>query len=129
MGLPVIVDDLRSESRFRPSSLLVESGMVSGLSVVIPASDGTFGVLEAHCLAQRRFSADDGIFFQSVANLLSAAVTRARMSEEIERTAQERTELNAVVAHDLKNSVAALMLGVEALRRAKLAEQAKQRTE
>ena len=44
---PVIVEELRSETRFSGPSLLVEHGVVSGMSVVIPGRNCPYGVLFA----------------------------------------------------------------------------------
>jgi GAF domain-containing protein len=44
----VIVEDLREERRFEPPPLLVEHGVVSSMTVVIPGSEGPFGVLGVH---------------------------------------------------------------------------------
>jgi PAS domain S-box-containing protein len=40
---PVIVEDLRKESRFSGSPLLNEHGVVSGMSVLVPGGDGPLG--------------------------------------------------------------------------------------
>lgn len=73
---PVIVDDLPREERFSGPSLLVEHGVISGLSVIIIASGKTFGVLGAHTASHRVFDFDDANFLQSVANILGMAVER-----------------------------------------------------
>src|SRR5829696_2577185 len=41
---PVITDDVREETRFRPPPLLLEHGVVSSMTVVIPSHDRPFGV-------------------------------------------------------------------------------------
>ncbi|MFT3766394.1 MAG: GAF domain-containing protein [Minicystis sp.] len=90
-GQPVIVEELGREDRFRPSSLLLGHQVVSGLAVAIPGTSGPFGVLAAHTRAQRTFTGDDVAFLQSVANLLSAALIRARLLAQIEE-ARARAE-------------------------------------
>lgn len=75
---PVIVEDLRTESRFRGPPLLRDCGVVSGLSVIIHGYEGPFGVLGAHTRAPRIFTDRDVHFFQSIANVLAAAVERNR---------------------------------------------------
>ena len=56
---PVIVEDLRTEQRFSGPPLLHEHGVVSGMSVVIPTSEGPYGVLGAHTTQRRSFTKDE----------------------------------------------------------------------
>jgi two-component system cell cycle sensor histidine kinase/response regulator CckA len=82
---PVIVEDLRTERRFSGPPLLVEHGMVSGLSVAIPGRDAPFGVLGAHTVSRRTFTRDDVTFLQSIANVIASAIDRARTDEAVRR--------------------------------------------
>ena len=80
---PVIVEDLRSEKRFLGPSLLLEHGVVSGISVIIHGRAKPYGVLGAHSTRQRHFTGDDIHFLQSVANILAAAIERRALEEEL----------------------------------------------
>ena len=82
---PVIVQDLREETRFIPSPLQAQHGIVSGLSVIIPGRDRWFGVLGAHTCETRTFTADDVNFLEAVANILAAAIERRRTEEDLRR--------------------------------------------
>ncbi|MEA3137591.1 MAG: hypothetical protein QOC71_1872 [Thermoplasmata archaeon] len=82
---PVIVSDFATETRFTASSLFVEHGIVSGLSVLIGPRDQPIGVLGAHSRERREFTQDDLNFMQAVANLLAAAITRSRIEAELRR--------------------------------------------
>jgi PAS domain S-box-containing protein len=86
---PVIVDDFRTETRFRPSSLQRDLGVVSALVVAIRASGGQFGGIGVHSRTPHHFSPDDAHFLQAVANVLGAAVERAR-HEEVVRDSEAR---------------------------------------
>ena len=77
---PVIVEDLRAETRFTGSSLLRDHGVVSGLSVVIQGRERPFGVLGAHTERRRAFYTEDINFLESVVHVLSQAIER-RVSE------------------------------------------------
>ncbi|MDP9363167.1 MAG: PAS domain-containing protein, partial [Chloroflexota bacterium] len=76
---PVIVADLRAESRFDGPPLLRDHGVVSGLSSVIRGQERPFGVLGAHSRTPRTYTADDAKFLLAVANILAAAIERQRM--------------------------------------------------
>ena len=86
---PVIVNDLRTETRFRVPPLLVEHGVVSGVSVAIHGDSQPFGVLGAHTTERRAFTADEVSFLQAIANVLALAVERIR-AEEVLRESEER---------------------------------------
>jgi GAF domain-containing protein len=55
---PVIIPDLRTETRFRPPPLLRDHGVVSGLSVLIRDEGAPYGVLGAYTTARKRFTTD-----------------------------------------------------------------------
>lgn len=82
---PLVVEDVRTETRFRPPLLLVEHGAVSGISVVIHGEAGgrPFGVLGAHDTVRRRFEPEEAIFVQAIANVLAAAIQHARAEEAL----------------------------------------------
>jgi PAS domain S-box-containing protein len=86
---PVVLDDLAVETRFTPPASLVELGVRSGVSVVVPGPDGAFGVLAAHTQERRRFTADDAHFLQAMANSLGAAIRHRRTQREV-ADAEER---------------------------------------
>ena len=71
---PVIVDDLRTETRFSGPPLLHEHEVVSGMSVIIPGEREPFGVLGVHTRQRRTFSPDDIQFLQVIANLLATTI-------------------------------------------------------
>ncbi|MFB6219086.1 MAG: PAS domain-containing protein [Halobacteriaceae archaeon] len=82
---PIVVDDLRTEERFRGPSLLVEHGVVSGVSVIIGSFDEPWGVLGTHTTEHTVFTDDDITFVQNVANVLANAIERRERERELER--------------------------------------------
>jgi len=100
---PVVVEDLRTESRFSSSPLFHDHGVVSGMSVIIPGLSlaaklgklrhwettmpyperQPFGVLGVHSTSHRQFSQDDINFLQAIANILSAAIDRCQQAERL----------------------------------------------
>jgi PAS domain S-box-containing protein len=93
---PVIVEDLRTETRFTGPALLRDHGVVSGLSVIIGEADKPFGVLGAHTARRRVFTPDDVNLLQSVANILAVAIQRKRAEEELRRAAVHLANVTAV---------------------------------
>lgn len=79
---PVVVTDLRTETRFNGPPLLHEHGVVSGISVIIFGNNQPYGVLGAHSTKRRTFNEYDIHFLQSVAHVLSTAIERDRASAE-----------------------------------------------
>lgn len=82
----VIVEDLRTETRFNGPSLLFDHGVVSGLSVVIPDRERPFGVLGAHTVERRAFGNEDINFMESVAHVLSQAIERRESELAIKKS-------------------------------------------
>ncbi|MDZ8236842.1 MAG: PAS domain-containing protein [Nostoc sp. ChiQUE01a] len=89
---PVIVDDLRSETRFNGPQLLHDHQVVSGISVVIHGKERPFGVLGAHTTRQQTFTKDEIYFLQSIANILAAAIERQRVENALKES-EERCQL------------------------------------
>lgn len=96
---PVMVSDLRSETRFQGPPLLTEAGIVSGVSVVIGDVSEPLGVLGVHSRQPRRFTEEEVNLVQSVANLLAAAMRR----EDADR---QKTLLLDELRHRVKNMLA-----------------------
>ncbi|MFN6470657.1 MAG: PAS domain-containing protein [Nostoc sp. SerVER01] len=89
---PVIVDDLRSETRFNGPQLLHDHQVVSGISVVIHGKERPFGVLGAHTTRHQIFTKDEIYFLQSIANILAAAIERQRVENALKES-EERCQL------------------------------------
>lgn len=92
---PVIVDRDDPESPDVTSPIIEDIGTVSAVSVVIAGDDrGPFGVLVVHNRTRRKFTDDDVTFLQSIANVLSATVSRDRIATEL---AEREDMLNTVL--------------------------------
>ena len=75
LGKPVIVEDLREETRFGGAELLRDHGVISGISVIIAGRSGrAYGVLGAHSRTRRKFTDRDVAFLEAVANVIAAAI-------------------------------------------------------
>ncbi len=85
---PVVVEDLRTETRFHSSPFLQEQPLVSSLSVVIHGKERPFGVLGAHTTKHRTFSKDDIYFLQATANVLATAIARQQVEDALKESEQ-----------------------------------------
>jgi signal transduction histidine kinase/ActR/RegA family two-component response regulator len=86
-GEPVVVEDLKTETRFGGALLLTSHGVVSGITVAISEQGQAFGVLGAHTTHRRKFTEDEVHFLLAVATVLAMAVARKRAEAELERLA------------------------------------------
>lgn len=86
-GEPVVVEDLKTETRFSGTPLLTSHGVVSGVTVAISEQAQAFGVLGAHTTHSRKFTEDEVHFLLAVATVLAMAVARKRAEAELERLA------------------------------------------
>jgi len=114
-GLPCIVEDLGSDTRFADSHLLLAHGITNGVTVIIPGSPRPFGTLSAHITGRRSFNQDDIHFLQSVANLLAAAIERRRAEEKIENAlaaAKEATQLKSRFLANMSHEIRTPMNGI-----------------
>jgi PAS domain S-box-containing protein len=103
---PIIIKDLRTETRFHAEPLLCDHGVVSGMSVTIRRQDRPFGVLGAYTTRRRTFHRDDVRFLQTVANMLPEAIIEEalREREELYRRLIE-TSPDAITLTDLSANI------------------------
>jgi PAS domain S-box-containing protein len=98
--VPIIVEDLAEERRFTAPPLLVEHGVVSGMSVIIGGRDQPWGVLGAHSSTPRRFSDDDVNFLQATANVVAEVIGRVEVEAALHAAHdRERTLRRRLQAH------------------------------
>jgi PAS domain S-box-containing protein len=86
---PVVVEDLRTETRFSGSQLLLDHDVVSGISVIIGTPTEPWGVLGTHTTERRDFTEDDIMFVRGVANILTDAIERDQLERDL-RQAEQR---------------------------------------
>jgi diguanylate cyclase (GGDEF)-like protein/PAS domain S-box-containing protein len=103
---PVVVDDLRTETRFRGPELLRDHGVVNGITVIIRGQQRPFGVLGAHTTRPRTFTNDDVHFLQAVANVLGTAISRKLAEQAIAFQAHLLNVVEqAVIATDMRGMI------------------------
>jgi GAF domain-containing protein len=85
---PVMVEDLRTETRFHGAPLLRDHGVRSGMSVVIGGNAQPFGVLGAYTTERRQFTEVEAAFLQTIANILSEALQHRAAKQALEQSKQ-----------------------------------------
>ncbi len=101
---PIFVEDLGSETRFVGAPLLLDHGVVSGVSVVIQGRERPYGVLGVHSTRRRRFTVADGDFLRSFANIIGSAVENRDAVRRAEHSARYETALAECAQHLLASS-------------------------
>ncbi|RCJ19811.1 histidine kinase [Nostoc sp. ATCC 43529] len=103
---PVIVYDLRKETRFQGPSLLIDHSVVSGISVIIQGQKQPFGVLGAHTTRLREFTQNDIHFLQAIANVLATTIERKWAEQKIrEQAALLDITSDAIIVRNFQNQV------------------------
>ena len=102
---PIIVRNLREETRFTGPALLTEHGITSGISVIIHTANKPYGVRGAHTRQERAFTAYDIDFMQSISNLLSSVLERRRFiaalrESEMRITSMVESAMDAIITVD-----------------------------
>lgn len=85
---PVVVDDLRTDTRFESPSFLWDHGIVSGMTTAIRFKGEPLGMLGAHSTSPRMFTQDDANLFDAVAGLIGLAMERDRAEARLSANEQ-----------------------------------------
>jgi PAS domain S-box-containing protein len=111
--VPVIVDDLRRETRFQPPPLLTDAGVVSGVDVIIHGKEQPLGILGAHTVQHRSFTDEDIHFLQSVANVMGSAIESRRATESQQalsrRLVDVQESVQRAIARELHDEIGQIL--------------------
>ncbi|MDJ0553850.1 MAG: ATP-binding protein [Microcoleaceae cyanobacterium MO_207.B10] len=88
---PVIIEDFSTKvSEFQEFKLLLDQGIVSGISLIIPGNNQLAGILVAYSSKKYTFTQDDIHFLQAVTNVLASVTeqnsTRLALQQQLQRS-------------------------------------------
>src|SRR4051812_40787345 len=83
----ILVEDFAAEKRFRPTALLRDHEVASGISVTLGGKRTPLGVLGAHTAKKRSFRPDEVDFLQAIANVLAEAIVRQSAESRVRHQA------------------------------------------
>ncbi|HYO78019.1 MAG TPA: PAS domain S-box protein [Thermoanaerobaculia bacterium] len=108
-GTPIVVGDLRNETRFTPSRTLLDHGIASVLTVPIStARTAAWGTLAALSREPRTFSTTDVDFLRSIATVLAQALERDRVDQQLVLHAAQQSaiaELSRVALNSVDDAI------------------------
>jgi PAS domain S-box-containing protein len=119
---PLILEDLRTETRFVGAPRLHEHGVISGLCVLVhDEEEPPYGLLGVYTCRRRTFTPQDVTLLQAMANILAAAMVRTRAearlreSEEFFRRLVAGVEDYAIFRLDTHGYIVSWNAGAERL--------------
>jgi two-component system cell cycle sensor histidine kinase/response regulator CckA len=128
-GEPAVSSNLAAETRFPPPRLLLEKGVVSGITVPIGTGGAApWGVLGTHSCEERQFTINDVEFLRALATVLAQAIERDRVDQQllVQTKQQNQSErltslgrMAATIAHEFNNVLMGISPFVEVIRRGK----------
>lgn len=82
---PVVMRDVRKETRFTVHPVLGGNDIRAGMSVVIPGrpTERAYGVFTVHTAREREFGQDDVNFLQAIGNVVASALHRVRSEADL----------------------------------------------
>jgi PAS domain S-box-containing protein len=100
---PVIIDDIKAETRFTIPDIQIERKVISGMSTIIKEKEKVFGIICVHSIQKRKFSPDDINFLSAISNIIAASLERFH-SDEIINVILESSSF-AIIIYDIEQKI------------------------
>jgi diguanylate cyclase (GGDEF)-like protein/PAS domain S-box-containing protein len=116
---PFVIEDLRKEKRFKPSSHLRKQKAVSGVCVPIRNNKEVLGMLALYHNEPERFSDDDVPFVHAYASLLASFLAQTSRESQLKSTREalvEQTQNHSVDAAAEEDDISVIVKTARELR-------------
>ncbi|MDJ0659373.1 MAG: PAS domain S-box protein [Crocosphaera sp.] len=80
-GQTQIIDDFSRNDSFPPHPLLVDYGIMSGVSVIIPTPNKSYGILGVYSDKKRHYSPQESNFLEIIAQLIGTTLSRLQPTQ------------------------------------------------
>lgn len=117
---PLIVEDVKSEDRFRQSQLLSDSNITSMVNIPIKGKSSSYGMLGVYTIEQRSFTDNELNFLQTTANLLAEITERilaekecTKANKQLKKALKLRDEFLSIASHELQTPITSAKTQIE----------------
>ena len=116
-GVPLVVEDYRTERRFVVPAAYLEAGMVSAMAVPVSDRGRTIGALVVRSCSATRFGDDELRFLGSLASLLATSLQRSQTEEALNHAQRLESvgQLTGGIAHDFNNLLTVIQGNLQVL--------------
>ena len=116
-GVPITVEDYRTETRFHVPPAYLAAGLTSALSVPLYDRGRVIGTLAVRSREAKRFGDEEQRFLGSLSSLLSTCLQRAQSEEALGHAQRLESvgQLTGGIAHDFNNLLTVIQGNLQVL--------------
>ena len=116
-GVPITVEDYRTETRFHVPPAYLAAGLTSALSVPLYDRGRVIGTLAVRSREAKRFGDEEKRFLGSLSSLLSTCLQRAQSEEALGHAQRLESvgQLTGGIAHDFNNLLTVIQGNLQVL--------------
>ncbi len=129
-GVPQIIRDVRTEQRFMYKSSMLQEGILSGMVMAIPGTDGhAMGVLRVYSSSAHHFTQNDIPFLTVMTAQTGIALSNALQYQQLAEKDKTEARFLRTVTHELRTPIAGAQSLVTSLSRGYVGQLTKQQAE
>ncbi|MDJ0728818.1 MAG: PAS domain S-box protein [Crocosphaera sp.] len=91
-GQTLIVEDFTTHNSFVPYPFLVDHGVISGISVIIPTPNEPYGILSVYSRQKRHYSPQESNFLEIIAQLIGTTLSRLQPTQNITKILDSQSD-------------------------------------